>query len=318
MTTLKLLRYEPSLAEEWNRFVAESARNATFLHNRNYMDYHSDRFRDASLVAVDSVSGRWLAALPANEEGNTVWSHHGLTYGGWLLHRRHFNAVNMLDLWDLTIQEWRAQGKERLMYRPVPHLYHTQPSEEDIYGLWRKGGVIDHLQVSSAIDLREPYSVSDSTRRNINLARRHGTQVEEVDAETLWPLLERTLQERHSTKPVHTLAEFKLLQSRFPQNIRVVAARGADGTIQAATALYVAGQVVHSQYIGTTPEGRRAYGLPLLISTIVEKARETGKFWFDFGTSNEAQGSILNEGLHSQKSGLGATSLIYPTYRLDL
>ena len=41
--------YDPSMSDEWNRFVA-SARNATFLFDRGYMEYHSDRFRDASKI----------------------------------------------------------------------------------------------------------------------------------------------------------------------------------------------------------------------------------------------------------------------------
>ncbi len=40
-------RYERSRAGEWNSFVG-SARNATFLFNRSYMDYHADRFEDGA------------------------------------------------------------------------------------------------------------------------------------------------------------------------------------------------------------------------------------------------------------------------------
>ena len=44
------------------------------------MDYHSDRFDDYSLV-VESED-KWLAVLPANRIGTTLFSHQGLTYGG--------------------------------------------------------------------------------------------------------------------------------------------------------------------------------------------------------------------------------------------
>ena len=42
---MPILRYDPSMAPRWNEFVANSA-NATFLHDRRYMDYHADRFMD--------------------------------------------------------------------------------------------------------------------------------------------------------------------------------------------------------------------------------------------------------------------------------
>ena len=45
----EIKRYTPELAKEWNQFVAES-KNGTFLFDRNYMDYHSDRFNDHSLM----------------------------------------------------------------------------------------------------------------------------------------------------------------------------------------------------------------------------------------------------------------------------
>lgn len=37
--------YSPAQRDEWNRLVRDS-RNATFLLDRDYMDYHSDRFPD--------------------------------------------------------------------------------------------------------------------------------------------------------------------------------------------------------------------------------------------------------------------------------
>ena len=72
-------RYTPAMQPEWDEFAA-TARNATFLHRRGYMDYHADRFTDHSLIARGD-DGRILALLPANAEGGTLVSHRGLTYG---------------------------------------------------------------------------------------------------------------------------------------------------------------------------------------------------------------------------------------------
>ena len=36
----------------WNAFVA-SAKNSLFMHDRNFMDYHADRFLDNSLMFFD-------------------------------------------------------------------------------------------------------------------------------------------------------------------------------------------------------------------------------------------------------------------------
>ena len=61
-----IIRYTKDKADEWNEFVARS-KNGTFLFNRNYMDYHSDRFADYSLMFYRK--GRLYALMPANNEG---------------------------------------------------------------------------------------------------------------------------------------------------------------------------------------------------------------------------------------------------------
>ncbi len=51
------------MAEEWDRFVSRSLQ-PSFLLLRGYMDYHSHRFADYSLIA--RRGGRILAMLPAD------------------------------------------------------------------------------------------------------------------------------------------------------------------------------------------------------------------------------------------------------------
>src|SRR6476620_2629490 len=65
---------------EWDSHVARS-RAPHFLFYRDYMDYHADRFADASLLLYDRHS--LIALLPANRDGNVIRSHGGLTFGGF-------------------------------------------------------------------------------------------------------------------------------------------------------------------------------------------------------------------------------------------
>ena len=53
------------------------------MFDRDYMDYHSDRFEDNSLMFFDD-SEKLIALLPANLRGDILYSHQGLTYGGFL------------------------------------------------------------------------------------------------------------------------------------------------------------------------------------------------------------------------------------------
>ena len=84
---MEVTRYTPDKASQWDAFV-RSAKNATFLHLRGYLDYHSDRFADNSLIF--RRNGKIVALLPANRVGTTLFSHQGLTYGGFLTQAAHF------------------------------------------------------------------------------------------------------------------------------------------------------------------------------------------------------------------------------------
>src|SRR5690349_5937375 len=77
---LQIAPYEPHQAAAWDAFVDRSP-NGLLLFRRAYMDYHADRFTDASLWL--EADGRPLAVLPACRAGDTaIASHAGLTFGG--------------------------------------------------------------------------------------------------------------------------------------------------------------------------------------------------------------------------------------------
>ena len=120
MSDLTIRTYTPADAAMWNEFVS-SARNATFLFDRRYMDYHADRFADRSLIAIRR--DKPVALLPADiTDDGVLHSHRGLTYGGWILPRRHFDATDMLRLFDEMIQWCRAEGISAIDYKPRPAI----------------------------------------------------------------------------------------------------------------------------------------------------------------------------------------------------
>ena len=148
MKMIEITRYNRSMSSQWDE-MAQQSRNGTFLHQRGYMDYHSDRFEDCSLVAWRN--GKPCGLLPANIEGSTLWSHHGLTYGGWLLPFKHFDASIMIQVMDAAIDWMSANGINRLVYKPVPHIYHRYPCEEDLYAVFRHHGTLNESNISTTI-----------------------------------------------------------------------------------------------------------------------------------------------------------------------
>lgn len=317
---MRIERYSSEHRDEWNSFVSAS-RNATFLFDRGFMDYHSDRFTDCSLIARDGE--RIKAMLPANivETGaeKRLYSHQGLTYGGWLLSPTHFSVTDMLEVFEKT-KEWSQEnGISEIVYKPVPHIYHRMPSEEDLYALWRNGAEMVGTGISATIDLRCEAGYDSQQKRNLKRAEKAGVRVEEdFEVETFHRILEECLSERHGVKPVHTAEELRLLKNRFPGNIRIYLAK-TEGKAEAGACMFLCGRVWHSQYICTTSKGRETGALALLFDTLIKAAREDeAAEYFDFGISTEEGGRVLNSGLMRQKYGLGGSGTIYPVYKLEI
>lgn len=315
MPDIIIRRYSPADAPQWNELVAGS-RNGLILHLRGYMDYHSDRFADHSLMAY--AGNRLIAVLPANEVGRELHSHGGLTFGGWLSPERHIDAGVMMDITGAMVAYMREHGFGRLIYRPVPHIFHRYPAEEDLYALWRAGGTLSSCNISTVVDLRMPLDPDRGCRSAVNAARRAGVVTEPSDDwAAYWNLLSEVLHERFDAAPVHSLEEITLLHNRFPDRIRLHVAR-IDGQMVAGVVMFLLNGVARCQYIAANAEARQTKALTLLLTDLLRHYTEREYRYFDFGTSNESGGHLLNRSLMEQKSRLGGRGVIYPTYQLDL
>lgn len=308
----RIRRYTEADAVRWNQFIAES-RNGTFLFDRGYMDYHSDRFTDFSLMAF--LGGHLAAILPADIRGDSLRSHGGLTYGGWVLPRNHVDGADVLQLFEATALFCRAEGIHSLVYRPVPRIYHLYPSDEDLYALFRLGAVRTASLLSSAIDSRHPRPFATARRRQVRRAAELPYSIAEShDYASFWRLLEECLDERHGARPVHTAAEIAMLAGRFPSHIRLFTI-SAEERGQAGVMIYDTGICAHCQYIASDDGARRHNLLPLLFDHLAHNIF-AGRDYFDYGTSNEDAGLTLNPGLLNQKYTLGGTGVNYDTYTL--
>ena len=309
-----IIRYTPAMADEWNRFVATS-KNGTFLFFRDYMDYHADRFRDHSLMFYRD--GGLFALLPANEEGEVLWSHRGLTYGGIIMNEKT-TAARVLQLFRELNDYLRAEGFRKVVYKQVPHIFHRIPSEEDAYALTSVCEArLRDRSLSSAILLTTPLKWRRDRRYGANRAFADGIVVQESDDWVgFWQVLTGNLQHKYGARPVHTLEEIQLLHARFPHHIRLFTA-SKEGRLLGGTVLYLTQTVVHTQYISASEEGKRLRAIDALFDELLHH-RQWNRPYFDFGTSNEEDGRILVEPLIYQKEGFGGRGVCYDCYEYDL
>lgn len=308
-------QYTQEQAQAWNEFI-EDSRQGTFLFNRSYMDYHADRFQDASLMIYRK--GQLYALLPANRLGDTLYSHQGLTYGG-LITKKQATTAEICKVFIKINEYLYHSGVQRVIYKPTPWIYHCHPAEEDLYALT----YICHAQltardISSTIPFDSHIKFNESRRGGVRKAKHAGVTVRESqDLATFWDILDKNLTNKYATHPVHSLEELTLLHSRFPNSIRLFMAYNDKGIAIGGTIIYEMPRVVHSQYISASPEGKRLGAIDLLFDYILNNVYANHKGFFDFGKSTEEEGKILNTTLIFQKEGFGGRGVCYDCYEWE-
>lgn len=306
-------KYTPADCATWNRFV-KSSRNGTFLFERAYMDYHSDRFTDFSLLVYRK--GKLYALLPANQVGDTLYSHQGLTYGGFIMDDKA-TVSDVLEMFGAANLFLRQNGFSKVVYKAIPYIYDKIPAQEDLYALFRIGATQIAGNISSTIYSAERLKFTESRKSGLRKAKAGGLRVvESDDLAAFWEILSSNLEDKYSVKPVHTLAEISLLKSRFPEQIRLYLCLDGDTPV-GGTLIYETGRVVHTQYISANYAGKCCGALDLLFDYLInEKYAEVPIF--DFGQSTENSGYILNENLIFQKEGFGGRGVMYNVYEYSI
>ncbi len=331
---MTIIPYSINRKDTWDAFV-DMSKNGTFLLKRGFMDYHSDRFFDCSLLIYAGISpdGEFkekslttkdlVAVFPANwdKESRTVYSHQGLTYGG-LLVLPEVTQKEVMDMMQAILGYYRDMMQaEHLVYKPIPYIYSSVPSGEDLYALFRAGAKLSRRLVSTCVPMRNPMKMATLRMRQAKKAVEHGFYIDrmtEGDNETLreyWALLEEVLEKYHNARPTHTLQEMQLLMSQFPKNIRLYIVRH-EKRIVAGVVIFECRKVAHVQYIASGEEGRQYGALDLLFRHLINERYKQFE-WLDLGTSNEDGGRVLNEGLIHQKEGFGGRAVCYDTYEIS-
>lgn len=311
---IEIVKFNSDKDKEWNQFVSNS-KNGTFLLNRDYMDYHADRFTDNSLMIYRK--GKLYALLPGNIKDNVFYSHQGLTYGGLVMSAK-VTVEDVLIIFQKVNDFLQSQDIKKVIYKPTPYIYHRIPSQEDIYALFKicKATKIG-CNISSTICQEDKVKFIESRKSGLRKAVANNITVSaSTDFEAFWSILHNNLKNKYGVAPVHNINEIKLLHSRFPFNIKLYLATKDDETL-GGTVLFVMPKVIHTQYISASPKGKELGALDILFDRLINH-QYTNYLWFDFGQSTENNGNTLNENLIFQKEGFGGRGMCYDIYEYEL
>lgn len=311
MHSFEIIKYESKYKHLWNEFI-KTSKNGTFLFNRDYMDYHSDRFIDHSLLFLKSQ--KLWAIMPANITSDTIVSHGGLTFGGIITDEKMKTPL-MLEIFDL-LKEYLSSIKIRnLLYKAIPHIYHNIPAEEDLYALFLNNAKLIQRDVSSSICLNKDFSYSKGRKWCINKGHKHGLTINRsYDFNSFMALEKKVLIDKYGVEPTHSSIEIELLANRFSDNIALYIIE-KDNAIIAGAIIYKSRKVAHAQYIASNDEGKHIGAPDILLDYIIKECSKSFDY-FDFGISTENCGRYLNIGLIQNKESFGARAIAYDTYEL--
>jgi hypothetical protein len=308
--------FEPQDASTWDSYCSQ-ALQGTFLHTRRFLSYHGDRFVDQSLIL--ETEEKWVGLFPAASDSTgrkCIISHPGITYGG-LLHCGDLQGAYAIEALQQIQTHYQLLGFQEILYKAVPFIYHKAPTQDDLYALFRLEAVRTRADLSCTIDLRQRLTASSRRERCLRKALAAGVETKEGHSflPALWDILADNLQRKHQAVPVHSLAEISLLAARFPENIRCVVALWQQ-RIVAGVLLFNTPGVHHAQYIASSAEGYRLSALDAIFDHCISSAIDVGCRWFDFGTSNEQGGMVLNNGLYGFKCEFGGGGVVHEFYTL--
>lgn len=310
----QIKRYEDSDKNDWNNFLIK-CKNYHFMFNRDFMEYHSDRFHDFSLIFKNSKN-KIIALLPGNVREQIFYSHQGLTFGGFLIDRG-CRTIDMLSFFLELKIFLKAHNIKKIIYKCIPNIYHNYPAQEDLYALFINEAKLYRRDVSISINLEEEYVYSESKRRAVNKAKKNGLICMEADQPSMvWNVIREVLSQYHQQNPIHNEVEIDLLKSKFPNNIKSYMCC-YDNEILAAVVTFETERVVHTQYLACNDKGREQKALDYLIDFVIKNCNKSIKV-FDFGISNENEGKYLNTGLIDQKERFGGRAIVHDFYSIDL
>jgi hypothetical protein len=307
-------RYQLVDCSIWNEFVA-NAKNATFLFHRDFMEYHSDRFEDFSLL-VFNEKNQVVALLPAHVVDNEVFSHYGLTYGGILITKKT-QLLDFISIAQSLFEYLHENGIQKAHFKLLPEIYPSLPNREIDYVFFLMNAELTRRDSLSVIDLQQAFRLTNHRKQAANRGLKNGLQiVEEPKFDAFWAeILIPNLAHKRQAKPVHSLDEIKYLHSKFPRNIRQFNVYQGD-KIVAGTTIFETENVAHPQYISGNPDKNSLGSLDFLYRHLIENVFAHKKY-FDFGISNEQQGQKLSKGMQFWKESFDSHTVTQDFYSIE-
>jgi len=277
------------------------------------MEYHNHKFIDASLLIFKN--DKLISLLPANIFDDKLYSHQGLSYGGFILNK--FSKLrDIVEVFKITLEYLNKNNIKSIYYKSIPDFYTYLPSNEDQYVLFKLNAKIVKTEVLSVVNKNSLF-LSKDRKSGIKRGQNNDLKIVEVnDFEDFWNiLLIKNLIKKHNVSPVHSLKEITQLKKLFNKQIRQFNVYKGKNLIAGST-IFETKTTAHVQYISSDLSKNKLGSLDFLFHNLITDIFKNKKF-FDFGNSHENDGKNVNEGLIYWKEGFGSQSFSQNFYEIE-
>jgi lipid II:glycine glycyltransferase (peptidoglycan interpeptide bridge formation enzyme) len=308
--------YEDKYESEWDKFIQENAVNGTFLQTRNFLNYHpKERFIDNSILLFkENTLAAIVPGCAINDGGTkTFFSHAGSTFGGPVIHKKYYDAANIIEMIKSLENKLREEGFAKSILKITPDLFCKEKTDVLQYVL-AYCGYSSYTELSTYIDF-ETYKQDISAnfnqrqRRNLKNALKYDLQFKNLnddkDIYQFYNILKKNLT-KFNADPVHTIDElFDLKNNRLKKIVEFYGIY-LDRQMIAATMIFSFDGILHTQYLASDYDYANYRPMTYLYYRLIEFAFQNGYKKLSWGVSTEKRGTVLNESLLSFKESFGS------------
>src|SRR4030095_8376029 len=287
---MEAVQYEKKYLDRWEDFTA-SSNNGTIFHTRKFLSYHApDKFKDNSLIFIkeNKIAALFPAADIKRDGVQTLWSHMGASYGGFV-YKENLSIKQAFDLTESLIEYGRKNKFKKIAVTNVPIIYQKRYNDYLDFAFMKNGFEYLKREVTSVITLDVDEDsvmklLKPEARTSARRAEKLGVVIKRSnDLEEYYHILKSNLAMRHNVQPAHSLDELIRLKELYPQKIQLFGAYVKNKMIAGVVNFYCNEKTVLVFYISHDPEYQQYRAVNLLFYTIMKDVISRGVRFLDFG-----------------------------------
>lgn len=305
-------KYKEEDRNSWNTLV-DSSFNGTFMHRREFLDYHGDRFEDHSLLIYKNYD--LCAVFPAVLDNRVLVSHPGTTVAGLV----YDDSVRGNDLKSILERIKQYHKFQRIIYKNTPIEFQRHAVQDDIWALHTLRAKKISCELSSILNpLMTNYVYWPDRKEELSCMTDNillsAMNLGDLDfLEEFWESVLVPNLSKYGIEPIHTPKDINYLYNKFPVFVKGLLATHKSGKMLGGLIIFRFNKCYHVQYSVANAKGRALHTMSLLHHYMIENL-PTDVHYYNFGKSTECHGYNLNDALYYYKNGFGGGSMTYDTY----